>query len=368
MKTHLSKGEKLIAVTTVVAISAFFAAFWKITHQSNKSTIQFETATGINYEMARPEAGYSEYSLDGREVDQVYEGLPIDRSLAKVDKKKQEEIAKKTAEAKKKEDEKKKQQNLAKAQKEQSEKRNEKLNSQQLSQNEQSKNKSDRKNNQEAPIVNQTAAAAAPNNTVTPEVQAEKKRGFAEWRTILFSKPTPENVAAFVAAYKKHEISAEELQGMAQDLLEQANTQHKGTGLLILRSVPSLASLSQLAHLNFASLAGLQSYAEQSLMAYMQAQNLPVLNQALATRDKVLVVKVLNLLNSNLSKFSQGDFSSLVDPRNRREGAVNTFSITQYSVLMPALTQLSQSQDADISPLAHQVSSYIQSSNNVAQN
>lgn len=369
MKTHLSKGEKLIAVTTIVAISAFFTAFWKITHPNNKSTVQFETVAGINYEMARPEAGYSEYSLDGREVDQIYEGLPQDRELAKAksEQKKKEEIAKKSADAKKKDEEKKKQQNLAKTQKEQLEKQ--KLNSQRSAQNDSEKNKSDRQDNNEAHSQNPSIPAVAKNQAVTPEAKAENKRGFAEWRAILFAKPTPENVAAFVAAYKKNEISGTELQAMAQDLLDQNSSQFKGIGLLILRSVPSLASLSQLAHLDLASLSALQSYAEQSLLAYMQAQNISVLNQALATQDKVLVVKVLNLLKSNLSKFSQGDYSSLVDPRTRREGAaVVTYSITPYNVLVPALTRLAQVQDADISPLADQVSTYIKSSNNVAQN
>lgn len=367
MKTNLSKSEKVIAITTIAAISVFFTVFLKVS-RSQQSSNQIETSSGINYTMARPETNYSEYNLDGRELDQSFEGLPVERGLAKLEQKKKDLIAKKVAEAKKKDEAKKKQTQSTNTQKAKAIASKEKVAYVNESENVQNNIKQERSN--QAQVPNNSVSVAQQNNeTVDPTEDSQKpvKKSFAEWRNILFSKPTSETLALFVNALRKNEVTATEFQAMAQDLIDQNDPQLKGLGLMALRSVPSLASLSQLAHVNPASLGNLQAYVEQSFNAYLQNQNILFLNQALVTKDKVLLVKVLSLLNSNLAKFNQGDFSSLVDPRNRREGEVGTFSIANYRILLPALTQLSSSQDPELSSLAQQTTSYIQTSNNIAQ-
>ena len=369
MEINLTRTERVIALIAFVAISLFFGMFLKL-NRGAKSSPQFDTGSAINYTMARPDQAYSEYTLAGRELDHTFEGLPTERTEAKLEKNKNELITKKVAEAKKKDEIKKKQAVQAKAQVQAQSKlkemqtrtskpqlANNKTKSASVSEGNQQSNNSYTSHNNVAQIA-------------TPAVQKDpkaNKKTYAEWRSSLFANPTPENLALFIAALRKNELSITEFQYMAQDLVDQSDLKLKGLGLMALRSMPSLASLSQLAHLP-AALGNYQAYVDQSLMAYLQPQNLQFLNQALLTQDKVLIVKSLNLLSTNLTKFSQGDFSGLVDPRNRREGEVVTFSMVSYRTLLPVLSQLGSSEDQDLSAIAQQITTLIQTYNNVAQN
>lgn len=374
MKTMLTKTEKTIAITAVIAISTFFAVFMQVSRET-KSSLKFDSVENIDYTMARPDQVYSEYTLDGRELDRSFEGLPVEKSEVKIDKKKKELIDKKVAEAKKKDEVKKKQTLATKAQ--QQVQTQTKLKEQQIQQLK-AQAAVEKNNSKRDSVVNSTyynnSQSAQINNTVkqqndsnTPDAKSNKKT-FAEWRNILFTKPTTDNLALFVAALRKNEVSVTEYQVMAQDLISQNDAKLKGLGLMALRSAPSLESLSQLVHLEVATLGNLQSYVDQSLNAYLQVQNLRYLNQALATKDKKLVSSTLSLLSVNLTKFDQGDFSGLIDPRNSREGEVVKFSIASYKLLLPVLTQIGSSEDPELKVLAQQIASLIQSSNNVAIN
>lgn len=369
MEINLTRSERIIAIIAFVAISIFFVMFMQLSRGA-KSSSQFETGSAIDYKMARPDQTYSEYTLEGRELDRTYEGLTAEKIEAKIVNQKKELIAKKAAEVKKKEEIKKKQAALAQARVQAQAKLKEKNLAQQIKTSQAKENKS--KTDSSANIQNNNYYAAPNNNA--PEKNAEvnspvkNKKTFAEWRSLLFSYPTTENLGLFISALRKNEVTATEYQAMAQDLADQSDFKLKGLGLMALRSVPSLASLSQLVHLQPASLGSYQAYVMESLNAYLQPHNLPYLNQALLTKDKVLVSKTLNILGTNLDKFSHGDFSSLIDPRNRRDGEVTSFSMNDYRSLLPALNQLGSSQDQELKGLAQQVMALIQTSNNVAIN
>ncbi|MBY0553756.1 hypothetical protein K2P97_04450 [bacterium] len=373
METNLTRTERTIAITAIAAISVFFAMFLKVNNRTHSTSSQFETGSAIDYKMARPEEAYSEYTLDGREIDETFEGLPVKEVKDKLDKKKQDLIAKQNAETKKKEELKKKQVQAAKAQAQQQqvakqavEQRNQLAGDRSKSTDSRDAVNSDNSYTSGQYSNNNTPAAKIEDKNANPE--AKNKKTFAEWRALLFANPTSENFALFLAAFRKSEVTGEEYYAMAQDLVEQADTKQKGLGLMALRSVPSLASLSQLVHLSTAAIGNYQSYVDQTYLSYLAPQNIGYLSQALGTKDKLLVVKTLTLLNVNLTKFSQGDLDALTDPRNRREGEVATFNMASYRSLVPALAQLLTSPDQELSTLAQQVTSVIQSSNNIAQN
>lgn len=364
---NLTKSERTIAIVALVIIAVFVAMFMQLTRGSKAEPL-FTSGTTIDYTMARPEQAYSEYTLEGRELDQSYEGLPQSQKPVQLDKKKKELITKKAAEIKKKEEAKKKQVVQARAQET---KIKEQLQNQKYAEKsrDRSEVKSDSRpvnnvNNQN----NGNAVVVAPVPVSDNRTPVKPKKTFTEWRNQLFAAPTSENLALFIAAYRKNDVTATEFQAMAQDLVDQSDIKLKAIGLMALRSAPSLASLSQLVHLPSTALGSYQSYVEQSIITYLQPQNVQYLNQALATKDKVLVAKSLNLLSTNLLKFSQGDLVGLVDPRNRREGEVATFSMNSFRTLLPILGQLGSSQDPEFSALAQQITALIQTSNNVAQN
>lgn len=373
METNLTRNERIIAVSAVAVVAVFFAMFLKVNSRT-QTTSQFETGSAIDYQMARPEHAYSEYTLDGREVDHSFEGLPVKQVKDNLIKKKQELIAKQNAENKKKEELKKKQAQAAKVQAQQQQaKQAAQQKSQLVADNSKISDSGDDVNSDNSGYVssqysaNNAAVVTKDDKTEDPAVKKDKKT-FAEWRNLLFATPSTENFALFLAAFRKNEVTSEEYYAMAQDLVDQSDAKLKGLGLMALRSVPSLTSLSQLAHLGAASIGNYQSYVDQSLLAYLAPSNIGYLSQALMTQDKVLKVKTLTLLNVNLTKFSQGDLTGLTDPRNRREGEVVVFSMASYRSLVPVLAQLLISQDQELKTLAQQVTSVIQSSNNIAQN
>jgi hypothetical protein len=369
METGLNRNEKIIALITFIAISVFAFMFIRISHTGSELS-QIDSRGSINYKMARPEESYSEYSLNGREVDQIYEGLKAKQKASaqqpdaktkiskgtdkKLDQKKKAEAQKKAAAVSKATQLKKSESPV--------ESRIERKSleaSQTSSSNETYNYQSD----------NQAQAVQTPVVDEAVTAKEKVKKTFSEWRTLIFAKPTNETIALFVEAYRKKEINETEFQAMSQDLLDQNDEKLKGLGLYALRSVPSLASLSQLVHIEAQIPATYRTYIEQAYMAYLQPQNVTYLNRALQTKDKVLVLKSLNLLGSSIQKIAKGDVGSLVDPRNRRESdLVSTYSINNFKGLVPALTELVSSQDQELAPLAQQIVSYIQSSNNVAIN
>ena len=370
MGTNLSKTEKMIALSAFLAIAIFFIMFLQINQRSNaKLSSQFETTHAINYKMARPDQLYSEYTLTGRELDQSYEALsPAAKKLVK---RKQALIAKQKVETKKKEELKKKLAATSQAQiqaraRAQAVSRQNQMKAYQALKSSPSPKSQPAVEQDYSQNINNTGAAA-PLVDPTKAVKTPGKKSFAEWRALIFEKGSSEAMGQFIAAFRKNEISATEFQVMAQDLLDQSDVKLKGLGLMALRSVPSLASLSQLVHIQASLNETYQAYVEQSLLAYFQPQNLSFLNQALGTRDKVVLLKSLTLLNANLQRLSQGDQSGFIDPRNRREDTNTSLSMLSFKVLLPTLGSIGSSQDQELASLATQVATLIQSSNTIAQ-
>ena len=367
--TNLTKTEKVIAGVALSAISVFIFMFFQISKSSgSKLANQFETAHSINYKMARPEQVYSEYTLNGRELDQSYEALtPEQKKVA--NKKKQARLLKELTKKKKDEVKKKqiaaataKAQVMAKTRAQVAAAARESVKAKA----EYKKVTSDRAQEQAYANQNYNNATPAP-ATEEAGAKAPVKKSFAEWRALLLEKPTSENFAAFLTAYRKNEVTMIEYQAMAQDLLDQTDVKLKGLGLQALRSVPSFQSYSQLVHIQGVLPENLQVYAENSIMEYLQPQNLGYMNQALASSDKVVLLKSLTLLSANLEKLNQGDASSFSDPRTR--GASNSgVTMSTFRTLLPSLGAISTSQDQELAALANSLVALINQSNNVATN
>lgn len=372
MGSEFSKTEKLLAGLTIMVILVFLGLFTLVNKRTNLG-VNFATETGINYKMARPDQAFSEYTLEGRELDQVYEGLPkeVKKDLSK---RKLELIAKKNAEDKKKVETKKandtkKKQELAAKSKEATKQQAKKVQEQ--------SELAKRINSQDvAPTVNNTTGAVFSNNNNTvngagaEEVKVKAKKTYAEWRNQIFTAQSSEVVTQYIVAHRKNEVTATEYQAMAQDLLDQEDNKLKGLGLMLLRSVPSLASLSQLVHAQASLPTTYQSYVEQSYNAYFYPQNVNFLNAALKTTDNVLLAKVLILLQTKLSSLSQGDQSVFSDVRNSRSSSATTTQITMntFVSLLPSLNALGAKPDSEYAGVAQQIAALIQSQNNIAQN
>ena len=374
MEMALSRNEKILALITV-GLMAFFFLMWMQVGSPNRSLSQIESNTSINYQMARPEESFSEYSLADRSIDHTYETLAKKAQAQNKNSNKNisaDELkklvaknvtpAKKTVAAQKAT-------TPPSAQTKKEEKTAIASNAEAAS----SDVASDKNTKNEEPLLETSALDNADKNKAdkNPQLPGQKnknKKTYAQWRALLISQPTRENVALVVEAYKKNEITLDEYQALSQELVSQADPTVKGIGLLALRSVPSLQSFSQMVHIQNQLSTANQAYVEQAYLTYLQPQNIGVLNQALLTQDKTLILKSLNLLGINLQKYHQGDYTSFVDSRYRRDNGSSAISIATYRALLPALTTLSASQDQSLSALAQQVANLIQTSNNIAQN
>jgi hypothetical protein len=372
MSLQLTKTEKVFAVIVTAAISTFFG-FFLLVNKSTSNKFDFSTDTGINYKMARPDQAFAEYTLEGRELDQYYEGLtPEEKKI--FNKKKNVLEAVKQVEDKKKEEVKKKQ--VATAQKAQKQRKASQEQAKQYSKQVEIKTESKKrgqKQSENSYIAENTNYNANNFENPSPSVDENNqvksnKKSFSEWRNIIFAEPTPENMAAFVAAFRKGEVTSTELQAMAQDLLDQEENNLKGLGLAILRSVPSLQSLSQLVHEESNLPPTYQTYVEQSLLTYFYPQNIGFIKSALQTSDPLLKAKVLSLLQINLTRLSNGDSTAFVDARNRRSGGTE-LTMSGFVTLIPALAAITaNANDGDLASVAQQVLSLIQTHNNIAQN
>lgn len=367
MKTGLLKNEKFYLVVTVVIVAAFFTTFKKVNLKLNIGS-KFETTEVIDYTMVRPEQSYSGYSLEGREIDAEYEAVkakikaqakPVAKAAAKAkaDAKIKAVAAKKLVGAQQAvAAAKAKAQATAIAQQQAAHQNN--ANADQSAKSAQHLNNSYQSG---AATANDAATDAKdPAASATNGENNKNKKSFAQWRAEIFAKPTKETVASFIAAFRKGEVSATEYQAMAQDLIDQSDSNLKGLGLMALRSQPSLQSLSQMVHIESQLSTDLQVYVQQGYLTYFQPQNIQYLNQALQTKDKTLVVKALGLLTANLQKIKSGDTDSFVDGRNRRESTSLNLSINNFKTLIPALTTLTSSQEPDVAGVAQQIALLIQ--------
>jgi hypothetical protein len=364
MNQTLTHNEKMIAGVLMAVVVAFFGVFSLL----KKATPLSKNIEGsrINYKMARPESPYSEYTLEGRELDAQYEGLPEEQvkelkkvaAQTKATATKKKEVAKKQAEVKKQEAARKAQ--VARAQKQAAKPAAALAKVKPAVSSNTSKTNV---NNNSGAFFQQAEANAAP----VVEGADKNKKKFADYRNLIFATPTPEVMGQIVSAFRKGEISATEYQALAQDLLEQEDPKYQGLGLLALRSVPSLASLSQLVHAQPTLSTAYKAYVEEAYLAYFYPQNLSYFSAALGTKDRDLQAKVLSLLTINLNKLST-DPSVFVDARNRRAASNTNFTLNSFTSLVPSLTALVTSEDQELAGAARDLVGLLETTNNIAQN
>lgn len=363
MDLSITKNEKLIAIIGISLIAAFILSFSKLNSRP-KTLSQFETTEMINYDMARPQEAYSDYTLDGREIDSHFEGVqPSAETIKKVA---SAIVNKKTNPKETKAEATKKVAALTSGTTKSFELKNTK-NSLAVSQSETTTetklldlNKG--QNQYRQPVSAQNTERA----DLVPISESKNKKTYAKWRSEIFASPTKETLSLFINAHRKGEVTAAELQAMAQDLIDQDDIQIKGLGLMVLRAQPSVASLSQLVYAQEQLPPALQAYVEQAYLAYLQPQYVFIFGDVFQSKNKKLIVKSLSILGTNLPKIRSGDVSAFVDGRKRRDADVPVLSINNLKELLPSLILISSSQEPELSGPAAQVVGFIQSDINVA--
>lgn len=371
MNTTLSSIEKM-----VLGISAVFVAVvigFVVSFQGQKTKVSVNESLNINYDMAKAKSAENQFSLEGREIDRENQELEAEINKdSKVATNAKETKAAKKAEAAKAVASKKAA--VADTKKKASP---EKLaqNSKTTAEATDSKQTLETSDNNNLVAQNTEANSVAVNQEVdaatTPKAKKTNKTS-AEWSKDIFASNDRQLILKFVAAYKNKEITESEFYSVINELLVSKDETKKGFGLYALRAAPSYASYVLLVKTQPSLNTTYQAYVQESLLSYHQANSLNYLRQALASNDKQIILKTLEIVKAGYLNVKNGTTASLVDSRYRRDTGYETFSLQNYLAFLPQLTQLQaksqQSGDQDIYAATGQLLQAIQPVAAVASN
>ena len=360
---QFSSTEKIILLVSSIAFIATSYAF--VTYKQSRIKFSKNETGIINYEMAKLNATESLYSLEDREIDLKYKAAQSAVNKNSVQKK---QMSQKTETVKK---------TGAQSVAAQADLKKAKTNAAQVKNNKTNKLVSSDKNqnldNAATEFTDQNTVAYQNINTVNAEAVAKEKeiikKTYEQWKSEIFSSQSTESILKFSAAFRKNEITSQDFQKLISEMLNSENNKLIGLALYALRSTPSYASFNQLVAVQNTLNETYSSYVQDALSSYNQMAGLSILKQALASSDKNLVLKTLEIIKLGLINIQAGTVSELVDARYRRDIANNLFSMANYATFIPVLKDLvAHSVDQNIITLASQNINAIDDAQIVAAN
>ena len=375
MGSQLSTQERTVLVLAGVFAIVFSGVF--MTFQKPFAKTSQSEALKINYEMAKAKSVKSDFSLDGRDVERSaieLEENATNPTSAFVKSAKASKVAKTAKDSKSvKKEVAKKAENKA----------------QTANDRKQNRLKTDKKYEvtgkaELTPADTKDALAQqvraqnyyqnpqpSASNEVPQDNDLKNVKTIDQWKKEIFASKSREDIVKFISAYRKNEVTESDYYTLVNEMLKSDDEVLKGYGLFALRATPSYMSFAQLSQLPALS-ESLQTYANQSLLAYNQPQNLTILKTILSSKSKVLVLSALNVLKSGYQEVQSGTGGELVDARYRRDPNYQSFSLKNYLQFLPVLQKLQadaqQSGEQQIYTLASQLSQSIQSTAVVAAN
>lgn len=372
MKTQSLLQNKVVIVALAVAGIGVFYVFGQIQSKGTKS--YFSELAPVNYIMGKVKSkDHSEYSLEGREIDNQYLAIQKKQAAAKA-----KEEAKKAAETKAKKTEMTKAQDKQKADlKKRAEAQRQAFAKQYAYRNMMAARSAQAKMNEarkstmaaQAAALGGVASAQSHNQTAQQNNPEEKpKKTLEQWRAELYASPTNEFIAKMTAALKSGEITENNYYMLVTELVNSEDSKMIGLGLYALRSNPSVKSFSMLVSLETSVNSTYLKYVQDSLISYHKASQRGVLTQALASNDRTLVKRTLQILKVGMTNIQSGQASTMMDPRDVRDQSSTAFSMTGYSSMLPVLEAILTSGDAELAQLAQQNIDLIDNGSMVASN
>lgn len=363
-KKQYTQSEKLIFSAGVIGVLVI--AYALIHFKSASVKLGHNEPNQINYEMAKLQSADSLYSLEDREIEKDYKALAAKKAALKAtqnnaveDKTKKAAVTPKTQLSPQQ-----KAAQLSAATQAARSMKAAMLKSAVSSTETEAVSPSDMNQNR-------TANYADANTFETPKDNAnpkedENKKSYEKWKAEIFAAQSREIILQLTAAYKKGDVTAEDFQKLVNDMLASKDDKMIGLGLYALRANPSYASYVQLVKLEGKVGASYNTYIQESLMSYHQ-NGLGVLKQSLASADKAVVLKTLEILKSGVASIKAGTGINILDPRYRR--TISTFSLSSYMLFLPALRDIvSNSNDPELINLASQSITIIDDPQYIASN
>ena len=135
-----------------------------------------------------------------------------------------------------------------------------------------------------------------------------------QWINFLLSPPSWDKMEGFISAYKSQEVLESVFYSVIEALLENANSQVRHYGFLVLSSVTDFKSFEILVRIasNNDSF-GNQDKARQTLeSSYIGVHHLPILNQALESHEDNMKLKAISVAEISANKNLKNQNRSLV--------------------------------------------------------
>jgi len=342
MAQILTKNEKIIIsslVVCVVGLGSFFKQF-SLSKKSYDSSVE----SLVNYKMGKAEDQAALYDLNGRQIHREY------TSEEDMELNKERSVAKAQVDAKnnaKKENKKSTPPKFAFTEKAKTDAAKKAKEIELLKQMNSPKT-SALDNQLEGTHVNTMSnTQLIPQQNIAEQdlslpKETELKKTFAQLRQEFYTLATKEVVVSIVSAYKKNEITKEDFYKLQTEALSQQDSKYVGLALYALRLTPSAESFSLLTQYQPTTTPAFQDYIQSALVAYNQSQNLPILKVVLQAKQKIVVMKALDIIKYGLTEIKNGNISSLVDSRSKRDTQFTGYSITNYSTLVSVINQVIQ--------------------------
>ncbi len=337
MNTTLSNIEKMVLGFSAVFVAVVMSFFFMF--QGGRAKVTGVGSHNINYEMAKAKSAELLYSLEGREIDREIHELEAEAVSGVKSSAKNKAVVLKKAEAKKAE--------VAKAKAattEAAKKASVASKSAQRQSNEIPVQKTEShspENTLNSPYSVGARAVSQEQNDITTDPTVKKNfKSIAEWTKEIFATNDRQVILKFVASYRNKEVSDSDFYSVVTQLLNTQDENKKGFGLYALRAAPSYASYAMLVKSQSSMNASYQTYIQETLLSYHQSGSLNYLKQALSSNDKQIVLKTLDIIKVGYLDIKNGNSSSLIDSRYRRDGDYATFSLQNYLAFLPQLTRL----------------------------
>lgn len=183
-----------------------------------------------------------------------------------------------------------------------------------------------------------------------------------QWRSLLSSQPTKENVNKLLAAYMGGTVDASTFYQIVTDLLKNNKSDTQALGLYAVNYVYSGQSFAVVA-VNYDQLTSEnQSTAHTYLLGYATAARLAALTSALSSSTAEVVETALQVVISGYQSAKAGSTTVTASDRSRGNSATSSNTVSDYTNtdLVKELKALAKSSDSSIASLASSALNQIQ--------
>lgn len=203
-----------------------------------------------------------------------------------------------------------------------------------------------------APVQQSGPVQTAKSNETTTDKQ---KTSAAEWKNLLESQPTSENLAKLIQAYMKGDVDQAAYSSIVVGLLNSDKADVQMLGLDAANYAFNVTVFSTVAKKYDSYTGEVKTQAHSYLLSYAAGTRLSILNAALKSSDSEVVLTAAEIVLAGYNQAKNGGTGGTRPGRG--EG---TSSLTYYAQFVPVFQTLSQSNDADVASAAQSALNQLQ--------